>query len=223
MGHGFTEKNRRDGTAYYSFDQGLVRFIVLDTVNPNGYNNGSIDATQFAWLRQLLGRSSNRVVLVCSHHTSDTMDNPLVGTGGDQEPRVTGDQVLALLLANHEVVAWVNGHTHRNQIWAHKRAKGGGMWEINTAAHIDWPQQSRIIELVDNRDKTMSIFTTLVDHAGPRSSGGRTGSSRDLAALGRELAANDWHIDPDEHRGARKARNVELVVKAPLVLRRKLR
>ena len=222
-GHGFTARNRQDGTAYYSFDRGLVRFIVLDTVNPNGYANGSIDATQFAWLQQLLGKSANRVVLVFSHHTSGTMDNPFVATGGDPEPRITGDKVLALLLANHEVVAWINGHTHRNQIWAHKRAKGGGMWEINTAAHIDWPQQSRIIELVDNRDKTLSIFTTLVDHAGPRSHGGRTASSVDLASLAREIAANDWHIDADDHRGERNARNVELVVRAPGVLRRRLK
>jgi metallophosphoesterase (TIGR03767 family) len=223
QGHGFTARNREDGTAYYFFDRGLVRFIVLDTVNPNGYSNGSIDQTQFDWLYGVLHNSANRVVLVCSHHTSTTMDNPFVATGGDQEPRVTGDKVLELLLANHEVVAWINGHTHRNQIWAHKRAKGGGMWEINTASHIDWPQQSRIIELVDNRDKTLSIFTTLVDHAGPRSHGRRTSSSKDLASLGRELAANDWHIDTDEHRGARNARNVELVVQAPLVLRRKRR
>jgi metallophosphoesterase (TIGR03767 family) len=219
-GHGFTARNREDGTAYYSFDRGLIRFIVLDTVNPNGYADGSIDATQFDWLYDLLHSSANRVVIVCSHHTSDTMNNPLVGTGGDQEERVTGDKVLELLLANHEVVAWVNGHTHKNQIWAHKRPKGGGLWEINTASHIDWPQQSRIIEIVDNRDKTVSIFTTLVDHAGPRSYGGRTSTSVQLASLGRELAANDWHIDAEKHRGARNARNVELVVKAPLVLRK---
>jgi len=26
----------------------------------------------------------------------------------------------------------------------------GGFWEVATAAHIDWPQQSRVIDLVDN-------------------------------------------------------------------------
>ena len=223
VGHGFTARNRAEGTAYYFFDRGVVRFVVLDTVNPNGYSNGSLDQTQLAWLEEVLERSSNRVVLVCSHHTSSTMDNPFVATGGDEEPRVTGDQVLELLLSHPEVVAWVNGHTHRNQVWAHRRPKGGGLWEINTAAHIDWPQQSRIIELVDNRDKTLSIFTTLVDHAGPRLSRGRTASSLDLASLAREIAANDWHIDAEEHRGARNARNVELVVKAPRVLRRRLK
>ena len=41
-GHGFTAENRTQGTAYYAFDKGLCRFVVLDTVNPNGYADGSI-------------------------------------------------------------------------------------------------------------------------------------------------------------------------------------
>ena len=215
-GHGFTGTNRADGTAYYSFDRGRVRFVALDTVNPNGYADGSIDATQFAWLGDLLTRSENRIVVVFSHHTSETMTNPLVGTGGNQDPRVLGPEVLALLLAHPSVVAWVNGHSHQNRVWARRRAGGGGLWEINTAAHIDWPCQSRIIEIADNRDGTLSIFTTVVDHAGTRRWGGRLDSTPRLASLARELSANDWHHPGDSARGERKDRNVELVVRNPL-------
>jgi hypothetical protein len=39
-GHGFTARNRTENTAYYAFDKGLVRFVVLDTVNPNGEADG---------------------------------------------------------------------------------------------------------------------------------------------------------------------------------------
>ena len=79
-----------------------------------------------------------------------------------------GAEVTAYLLSQPRLVAWVNGHTHRNAITAHKRADGsGGFWEINTAAHIDYPQQSRLIEVTDNADGTLSIFTTILDHAGP--------------------------------------------------------
>ena len=69
---------------------------------------------------------------------------------------------------------------------------GGGFWEVNTASHVDFPQQSRIVEVVDNHDGTLSIFTTMLDHAGPASYGGRTGEPVSLAGLGRELALNDW-------------------------------
>ena len=216
VGHGFSERNRQDGTAYYAFDRRGVRFLVLDTVNPNGYADGSLDATQFAWLGDQLKKAGDRLVVVASHHTSGTMTNPLVGTGGDTAQRVLGDEVVALLLAHPHVVAWVNGHTHTNQVWARKRSDGtGGFWEINTASHVDWPQQSRLIEIVDNADGTLSIFTTMVDHAGPASYGGKLGGPRRLAALARELAANDWHERTNDRRGDIGARNVELLVADP--------
>jgi metallophosphoesterase (TIGR03767 family) len=215
FGHGFTAENRAKGTAYYTFDQGNCRFIVLDTVNPNGYSDGSIDNAQFAWLEQVLGQSAGKIVMVFSHHSSWTMANTLIATGGVVETRVNGSRVLERLLSHAEVVAWVNGHTHRNQIVAHTRPEGGGLWEINTASHIDWPQQSRLIELADNGDGTLSIFTTMVDHAGPASYAGNTSDSVRLAGLGRELAANDPQNRTDSGRGQLGDRNVELIVANP--------
>ncbi|HSE54129.1 MAG TPA: TIGR03767 family metallophosphoesterase [Nocardioidaceae bacterium] len=217
LGHGFTERNRADGTAYYTFDRGLVRFVVLDTVNPNGEANGSLDSTQFGWLETVLAASTDRVVVVAAHHTISSMDNPLVGTGADPEPRVLGDEVRALLLRHPSVVAMVDGHSHRNQVWAHRREDGtpGGFWEVNTAAHIDWPQQSRLIEITDNRDGTLSIFATMLDHDGPAAYGGRTGDPLVLAGLARELAANDWQQRDSAGRGTAESRNVELLVAAP--------
>lgn len=216
VGHGFTAANRAAGTAYYTFDRGLVRFIVLDTVNPNGKDDGSLDTPQFNWLRAQLVAASDRAVVIASHHTLETMTNPLIGAGGDLSLRVLGDKVQALLLANPQVIAWVNGHTHRNQVWAHKRADGsGGFWEINTASHIDWPQQSRLVEIVDNHDGTLSIFTTMLDHAGPESYGGNLGSTVPLAGLSRELALNERQSRGSGREGAREARNVELVLRSP--------
>ena len=220
VGHGFTAANRADGTAYYTFDRGLVRFVVLDTVNPNGEAEGSLDRTQFTWLQTVLAASTDRVVVLTSHHTVDTMTNPLVGTGGDAEERVLGDEVEALVLQHPQVVAWVNGHTHRNQVWAHRRADGtGGFWEVNTAAHVDWPQQSRLIEVADNHDGTLSVFATMLDHAGPAAYGGRLTDPVPLAGLARELSANDWQERDTDRRGAPDARNVELLVRAPAFLR----
>lgn len=216
VGHGFTSANRASGTAYYTFDRGDIRFVVLDTVNPNGYDNGSLDQAQFGWLQSVLAGTGDKAVVVVSHHTVDTMDNPLVATGGDTSPRVLGEQVEQLLLADHRVIAWVNGHTHRNQVWAHARSDGtGGFWEVNTASHIDFPQQSRIIEVADNHDGTLSIFTTMLDHAGPASCGGRTDTPVALASLGRELAMNDWQSRTAGREGVAAARNAELLVGKP--------
>ncbi|MGN6576696.1 MAG: TIGR03767 family metallophosphoesterase [Nocardioides sp.] len=223
-GHGFTERNRAEDTAYYTFDRGLVRFIVLDTVNPNGEADGSLDATQFAWLGTELEAAADRVVVLASHHTIETMVNPLVGTGADpgtdSGPRVLGDEVRALVLQHPQVVAWVNGHTHRNQVWAHAREDGsGGFWEINTAAHVDWPQQSRLVEIADNRDGTLSIFATMLDHSGSAAYGGRLDGPVPLAGLARELALNDWQLRDAGLRGDVEGRNVELLVRAPAALR----
>lgn len=217
-GHGFTAENRTKGTAYYTFDRGNVRCIVLDTVNPNGYADGSIDQKQMDWLTQVLASTTDRYVLVFSHHTVATMNNPLIATGIDLQPRVLGPAVATLLLAHPNVVAWVNGHTHRNGIIAHKTAGGtGGFWEINTASHIDFPQQARLIELVDNHDGTLSIFATMVDHLGPAAYGGQLGTTVGLASLARELSANDPQERESGRTGAAADRNVELLVANALV------
>ena len=224
VGHGFTAQNVTDGTAYYVFHPSpQVRGIVLDTVNPNGNSGGSLDPDQFAWLRARLeevsGPGRDRLVVVFSHHTIESMDNALLGTE-DQRPRVQGPAVRDLLLQFPNVVLWVNGHTHRNRASAFKGgADGIGFWQLNTAAHVDWPCQSRLVELVDNRDGTLSIFATLLDVAAPLAYAGRLDSPGALASLSRELALNDPQANPDNARGALEDRNVELLVQAPFALR----
>jgi hypothetical protein len=144
------------------------------------------------------------------------MDNAR-GTG-----RVLGDELVAELVSHDNVVAWVNGHTHHNNIRPHTRQPGGGFWEINTASHIDWPQQSRLIEIADNEDGTLSIFTTMVDHAAKLAMPSSFDSPLELAALSRLLAANDPGYatiggtdDGEKRRGRVWDRNVEMIVAAP--------
>lgn len=212
VGHGFTAENRTKGTAYYTVDKGPVRMVVMDTVNPNGYADGSLDTAQFTWLKQVIDGSADKLVVLFSHHTSGTMSNPLIATGLNVSQRVLGDAVVSYLLTKPQVIAWVNGHTHRNEIIPHTGG-AGGFWEINTASHIDFPQQGRIIEIADNTDGTLSIFTTILDHAAPADVDYNDLDSPDaLAALSRELSANDWqHIDS----GAPGDLNTELIIKTP--------
>jgi metallophosphoesterase (TIGR03767 family) len=211
VGHGFTEDNRSTGHGYYTFDQGDVRFIVMDTVNENGGPDGSLGESQFTWLQQQLEAAAGKLVVAASHHTSWSMDNDRLQTGA--EARRLGPEVVDLFLAHPHVVAWVNGHTHDNHVRAHARNGGGGFWEINTASHIDWPQQSRLIELMDNQDGSLSIFCTMVDHAAKRRAKGTT-SVLALASLSRQLSANDWQLHTGS-RGKRADRNVELLMPMP--------
>ena len=218
LGHGYTAANVAAGTAYYAFDPSpLVRCLVLDTVNPNGESDGSLDQGQLTWLTTQLAASTRKLVLVFSHHTIETMTNPLVSVDSPA-PRILGTAVRDLLLAHPQVIAWVNGHTHVNRVTAFPRAGGGGFWEINTASHVDWPAQARLLELVDNRDGTLSLFGTVIDAAAPLSYGGGLTSTTELASLARQLAANDPQERSDARRGKVEDRNVELVVKAPFAV-----
>ncbi|MCZ4499228.1 MAG: family metallophosphoesterase [Marmoricola sp.] len=220
VGHGYTAANRTNGTAYYYFDDGSFRHIALDTVNPNGYADGSLDQAQFAWLKATIASATGKAVIIYSHHTSATMANPLVLSGLDPSLRVLGPAVTSYLLTQPRVIAWVNGHTHRNEITPHARADGsGGFWEINTASHIDYPQQARLIEVVDNKDDTMSIFTTIVDHDGAVDYAGDLTTTVALAGLARELAVNDPQSNVASLTGTATARNTELLLATPPELR----
>ena len=224
VGHGFTQDNLDTDTAYYTFDRGIVRFVVMDTVNANGGDEGSLSQTQFAWIKKTIAASSRKLLIFCSHHPSWSMVNDRVS---DIEPgaRILGPTLVKELLKHDNVIAWVNGHTHSNNVLGHVRTDKktkkavGGFWEINTASHIDWPQQSRLIEITDNKDDTLSIFTTMVDHSGSLEFSGDLGDPQQLAGLSRLLTANDWQERDDHREGRRADRNVELIFRTPAFLR----
>jgi hypothetical protein len=119
------------------------------------------------------------------------------------------------------VIAYVNGHTHRNDVRAYRRGRHG-FWQVNTAAHIDFPQQSRQLELMDNRDGTLSLFGTILDTAAPIAAPAPGPASAltdlQLGSLARTLAANDPQARQTSGGGGpggRADRNVELLVRDP--------
>ena len=148
-------------------------------------------------------------------------------------PRL-GETLRCLFLRHRSLVAFVNGHTHANRVTPFRRPGGGGFWEITTASHLDWPQQSRLIELFDNRDGTLSIFGTMLDHAAPARPGAAPLDTRGvqtarqvarLASISRELACNDQNSNSGEggpcasgrnrsvSEGRLQDRNVELLLR----------
>jgi metallophosphoesterase (TIGR03767 family) len=237
-GHGFDEHNLAEGTAYGVYDAvENVRMILLDTTNMDGRSDGSLGVRQFRWLEERLGEvhapggstgasstsgRENRLVVLASHHglTSMTNDRELANGPEEDQPRVTAGEVRALLHRHPNVVLWLNGHRHRNEVVLREspEAPGSGFWEVSTVALADWPAQARLVELVANGDGTLSILCTMVDHLAGPDPRQAEGATR-LAAIHRELAANvpaaSFAVRLE---GGRQDRNVELVLPSPFAL-----
>ena len=213
VGHGYSTANLDAGTQYYTFRiADDVIGISLDTTDPGGHYEGSIGTAQLKWLEKTLRDNKDSYAIVFSHHTSKTMDNTRPDPAHPGERRHSGPEVLTLLGRHKSVLAWVNGHIHRNDITPHTGSAGHSFWEISTASHVDYPQLARVIELVDNKDGTLSIFTTLVESAAPHRTDFTDLSQTGLAALYRELSFNAPGARTDLA-GDAGDRNTELVLK----------
>jgi metallophosphoesterase (TIGR03767 family) len=236
-GHGFTEQNRRDGTAYYAHDTPAARLIALDTSCAAGGADGCVDHDQARWLEARLAEAhssyrgrdgqtvrtghEDRLVILFSHHGIDTLTNarvPHPHPGG--EPSLQAANVLALLHRFGNVVLWLNGHTHTNAVRARRDPDqpGRGFWEVTTCAIVDWPCQARLVEITDSGG-WLSISCTMVDHDTPVAPPRSVQTAADLASLHRELAANMPLIGADSQRsGVAADRNVELRMAPPFPL-----
>ncbi|MFD0743471.1 TIGR03767 family metallophosphoesterase [Phytohabitans flavus] len=249
VGHGFSPGAEHAYYAIPSGPDDLFQFIALDTTNVATASkdlkkaaNGSLDADQYHWLEANLIANSSRYELaeldsngrrklvqqpdvrdklfvIFCHHALNTMDNTDAG-----QP-YAGSHLRNLLLRFPNVIMMVDGHTHENRIRAHTRPANsnlaGGFYEVNTASHIDWPVQSRIIEVAEGHG-TLAIFTTMLDIDAPIDHFGDLGTPDKLASLARELAANDLQEirarGVDERRGYALDRNVQLLLPTPFKL-----
>lgn len=230
-----------------------IKGISMDTITWGGGPNGSLSDPQFQWLEdELIANSSSyfnaegelvenpevedNFVVLFSHHTSKSLNNPGEDDLGapyhcfkstDAEGcDATGLKDLIHRFPN--VIAWVNGHEHNNRVNAYKAPAGTdvtrGFWEINTAAHIDWPQQSRLLEFAwqegtGNKPDVIIIYGTMVDSAAPIKPNPDTQDTVTyLAALSRFQAYKDACLRKGqadcEATGKPGSRNVKLIIPA---------
>ena len=92
------------------------------------------------------------------------------------------------------MILWLAGHNHEHKV--EKVAAEGvrGFWHIQTASNIDWPQQGRIVEILEEAGR-IAIATTVFDHQGTIRDDFAQANLNDpteLAGLSRALAGNDW-------------------------------
>ncbi|MGA8295539.1 MAG: TIGR03767 family metallophosphoesterase [Acidimicrobiales bacterium] len=238
LGHGYSEANVASETAYSVVDDfDGIRLVLLDTTNLDGYHHGSVGRRQMRWLEErlievhsrfrdadgkiLTTRHADRLVVLASHHGFATLSNTRQDPAGaeDDHPRATSEEVRALLHRFGNVVLWLNGHRHIHEVtlWPSPFDATSGIWEVSTASMSDWPCQARVVEIVAGSDGTLSIVSTVIDHAADPDPD-RAEALERLASLHRELAANDPDVRPGKQpSGDAKDRNVELVMRAPFV------
>ena len=192
-GHGFTEFNIVNSVTYYTFKIAEnITGIVLDSNNPNGNlvdinlaPNGSFGTKQVAWFEQELEKrhsnyfnsqgdliytkNKDELIVVFAHHSLSTLNNDFNDVFDEDPQRIMGDQFLKIMHRYPNIILYVCGHEHKSRIFPHVdcTGKSQGVWEVLTPSHIDFPQQSRIIEIGDNQDGTLSIFCTMIDHQSP--------------------------------------------------------
>lgn len=186
-GHGFDADNVKDKTMYYSTHVGKVKLIVIDSVNEFGGWQGSMDEKQFAWLESEIASSTVPVVL-SSHHPLTLMFNDYAPIGR----RVCREEIREMLLQYPQIILWLAGHEHRHHVeWIGPKDQKTGFWLVETASHIDWPQQSRTVEIVRSTEGDIFIGLSIVDHiAGKDYAAAQT--PLEIAALSRLLSANVW-------------------------------
>ena len=222
VGHGFTAQHVDSGQTWWRADPApWLRIFGLNTCNQVAGADGAVPQDQYDWLENELKKCQQEDVLaiVASHHNSYTLENIAEPAIGPSQNLIHADQFIGMLNSYPNLIAWVNGHTHINTITAHPRQGGGGFWEITTASCVDYPQQQQTIEVVDNQDGTISLFTTALDHNSPATWTKGDYSQKGLASLSRTLAANAWQFQPYPRTGSQLDRNTELLLPSPFDLR----
>jgi metallophosphoesterase (TIGR03767 family) len=241
---GYYSWSPKPGLRFISVDTVAEAGTIL-TPTGKSTSDGNIDDPQFKWLRSQLqaATAADELVVLFSHHAPESLVADIpdevappctvadshghdINPGCDLDPRLSFPihlqaDAVKLLHEFPNAIAWVAGHSHDNIVNAFPNPSGeGGFWSIRVAAEADWPQQTRLLEIFDNHDGTLSIFGTIVDHVGQSAAPapGTPASAmdfNDLASAARTMSFNDLQSGAPIGEGQPKDRNVELLIDDP--------
>jgi 3',5'-cyclic AMP phosphodiesterase CpdA len=180
-GHGFTQSDvtaRKGYFSVYPVAGKPIKMIVLDSTDAAEDSlgiaqSGSMDSTQFSWLHEELvsAAANHELVIVVSHHRLADFHN---------QSEVPAQMIKDLLVSSKNVILHLTGHGHTDSKTLQTVSGEDGYWELMTASTIDFPLQSRVLELVDERNGYLSIYVTNFDHNSDEAT---------LASKARQLAA----------------------------------
>lgn len=187
-GHGLTHDDVDAERGYFSvhpIEGKPIRLVVLDTVHTYGLvgeaSMGFVSAEQLAWLRATLAEAdaAHELVLVMSHHRLQDLS---------PTSEASTEDVAAALASSEGVLMLVTGHGHSNTEGIFPSDWDGadpteGFWQLMLASTVDFPMQSRVIEVVDEGNGYVSVYCTNLDHNSPPDS---------MPHLARAQAAGKW-------------------------------
>lgn len=179
VGHGFTQDNVNSGHAYYSFyPKPGIKVIVLDDTMPDAviddkiriYGWGYIDNNQYDWLVKELnmGQAKDDLMIIAAHVPINVVPvDDRSGVAWTSSSPVSQAKVLATLHKYSNLILWISGHRHRNDITLQKSPDPShpelGFWEVETSSLRDFPQEFRSFDIYRNSDNTVSIVTVDID------------------------------------------------------------
>jgi metallophosphoesterase (TIGR03768 family) len=198
VGHGFSQWNVTNNLACYSFEPKAnlpLKIIVLDDTMtdqnldfPNG--QGGLNTNQLNWLVGELeeGQAQEKLMIIAAHIPIE-----LIGMPGSTNSVITSSNLLLTLHHYPNLILWVTGHMHRNNVKAQLSIYNDpeyDFWEVECPSLRDFPQEFRTFEIYRNTDNTISIVTTDIDpeeapgSCADKSRGYAVGAARIFAATG---------------------------------------
>ncbi len=170
-GHGFSQANITNDFACYSFEPKAnlpLKVIVLDdTQTDQDYDangQGGLDTHQLAWLVHELdkGQAQGKLMIVTAHIPIE-----LDGLPGTTNSVISSTNLITLLHNYPNLILWVAGHMHRNNIKAQPSPYPDrpeyGFWEVENPSLRDFTQEFRTYEILRNTDNSISIRVTDID------------------------------------------------------------
>jgi 3',5'-cyclic AMP phosphodiesterase CpdA len=142
----------------YTFDPApFVHCIALNTCEFSYENKsndrpienlslGFLSIEQANWALNDIEANRDKLCIIFAHHGPHWFW-PLIRN--NSKYYVTGTEFRKSLMAEKNVIAYVNGHTHMNKIRAEYNEDGTGYWDINTSAIIEFPHEWRNITVFD--------------------------------------------------------------------------
>ncbi|MFA4850825.1 MAG: PGF-pre-PGF domain-containing protein, partial [Methanoregula sp.] len=164
-----------------------------------GYGHGSLDQKRYDWLVNELekGQREGKLMIISAHIPIGVRSYPDMA-GWSKYAYVSQDSLIAKLKSYPNLVLWISGHLHLNQVTAFASDDPNrpeyGFWEVQTSSLRDYPQNYRTFDIERNTDNSVSVFITDMDPS--VGDGSLAEKSRSYGVVAQETDLNPLNPSP---------------------------